>query len=405
MKLKILFAPVFLLLIFSRCAPEIKNVITQKSLNVKLVDSLATQETVLLFNNLKKLSGNHMIFGQHETTAYGVGWTREENRSDVKDIVKDYPGLYGWDFNTLFWPDNQNFETLNTPKFVKEAYERGGVNVFCWHIDNPVTKEQFNDTTIAVRKILPGGGYYLRYLAWCDKVAEFISKLKDSTGKPIPIIFRPYHEFDGSWFWWGKRHCTREEFIELWKTTVDYFKNKHGLRNILWAFSPDRNFYSEEDYLDRYPGDDYVDILGTDIYYDFDPDGDGSEWIKKKLKMVSALAEKKNKIPAFTETGLEGIVNDKWWTEKLLKVMDDDSIKVSFVMVWRNANTKHHYAPYPGHASSEDFVEFGLTQKILFQRHLRNFYSKPFSDEDIKSINNQKETEFLKLFDLSFLPF
>jgi mannan endo-1,4-beta-mannosidase len=74
-------------------------------------------------------------------------------------------------------------------------------------------------------------------LDWCDKVAAFISQLKDSTGKLIPIIFRPYHEFDGDWFWWGKRHCTREEFIELWKTTVDYFEKKHGLRNILWAFS------------------------------------------------------------------------------------------------------------------------------------------------------------------------
>jgi len=395
MKTKITITFLTVILFYS-CAPEAVKVLTQEELNVKLVDSSATQETVLLFHNLKKLSERKVIFGHQHTTAYGVGWRGDSNRSDVKDVINTYPGLYGWDFEALFWPDNQNFENFPLPKLVREAYYRGGVNIFCWHAANPVTNNSFYDTTVAVRKIVPGGGFYLKYLRALDRIADFVSELKDSTGKPIPIIFRPFHEFDGSWFWWGKRHTTREDFIELWRTTVDYLKNKRKLSNILYAFSPDRNFYSEEDFLERYPGDDYVDIVGTDIYYDFTPDGDGLEWITRKLKIISNLAQKKNKIAAFTETGLEGVVNDKWWTDILLKSFDDDSVNIAFVMVWRNANNSHHYAPYRGHPSAQNFIEFSLTPRILFEKNLSNLYNKPFTDSDINRIRNQKFIDLIK---------
>ena len=194
--------------------------------------------------------------------------------------------------------------------------------------------------------------------------------MKDSTGKPIPIIFRPYHEFDGSWFWWGKHFCSREEFVSILANNSRLFKNKSKFKNIIYAFSPDRNFHNEKEYLNRYPGDEYVDIIGTDIYYDFTPDGDGLDWITKKLIKITSLAEEKNKLAAFTETGLEGIVNHKWWTDRLLKAIDHDSIKISFVMVWRNANTSHHYAPYIGHPSAENFVEFGFTPKISISKKI-----------------------------------
>lgn len=405
MKEKIIFSILLIIVIFIGCAPEIPKVLTQRDLNIKLVDSEATKETMFLFHNLKKLSERKTIFGHHDATAYGIGWSGEPNRSDVKDVVNDYPGLYGWDFSALFYKEEIELSKLPITKLVKDAYERGGVNIFCWHAVNPVTKNNFYDTTKAVRKIIPGGGYYLRYLRWLDRIADFAHQLKDSSGNHIPIIFRPFHEFDGSWFWWGKRHSTREEFIELWRTTVDYLKNKKNVRNILYAFSPDRNFYSKQDFLDRYPGDEYVDIVGTDIYYDFTPDGDGLEWINKKLKIVTAVAKEKNKIAAFTETGLEGVVNDRWWTDRLLKTFDDDSVNIAFVMVWRNANTSHHYAPYKGHASEKDFVNFSLTPKILFERHIKDLYSKPFTDEDLNKISQKKKFELIRNLFYYRIPF
>lgn len=375
------------------CIPEYNSIEFQKELNIKLADSNASKETVLLFHNLKKISESKVIFGHHDDTAYGVGWFGKDS-SDVKSVVNSYPGLYGWDFGFLTWNNNQT--KLPVTKLLKEAYQRGGINTFCWHINNPVTDKSFYDTTIAVRKILPGGGFYLKYLRTLDLIADFANSLVDSTGKTIPIIFRPFHEFDGSWFWWGKNFCTKEEFIELWRTTVTYLRNKKGVKNFLYAYSPDRNFYSEEDYLERYPGDEYVDILGMDDYYDFVPDGDGLEWVTKKLKIVSKLAQKKNKIAAFTETGLEGVVNDKWWTDRLLKSFDDDSIKIAYVMVWRNANEKHHYAPYKGHPSAENFVEFVFSPKILLEKHLINLYEDIIDVEKINKIEQNKNLDIIK---------
>ena len=401
MKRKILLFILVASLMLTGCAHEYNSALYQKEMDVKLVDSTATKETVTLYGNLKKLADSKIIFGHHDDTAYGVGWKGNEGHSDVKDIVNSYPGLYGWDFS---WALDDRWDSVftNHPiiKLVKEAYYRGGINVFCWHYGNPVTQQNFYDTTIAVRKIIPGGGYYLRYLRDLDRVADFIEQLKDSTGKPIPVIFRPYHEFDGSWFWWGKHFCTREEFVQLWRTTVDYFKNKRKLKNIIYAFSPDRNFHNKKEYLDRYPGDDYVDLFGTDIYYDFTPDGDGLDWITKKLIIITSLAEEKNKLAAFTETGLEGVLNHKWWTDRLLKAIDNDSIKISFVMVWRNANTSHHYAPYVGDESAENFVEFGLTPKIFFEKDLPDLYDKPITDEEINNLGRNKLFEFIRSISL-----
>ncbi|MEW6701218.1 MAG: glycosyl hydrolase [Bacteroidota bacterium] len=386
-----------IVVVITGCVPEFNSIEFQRELNVKLVDTSASKETVLLFHNLKKLSEEKIIFGHQDATAYGVGWSGDSNRSDIKDVINSYPGLYGWDFSFLNRQKNVDTQKYFMAALVKESFARGGVNTFSWHYNNPATDSSFYDTTIVVNKILPGGGYYLKYLSALDTIAGYSKTLVDSEGNLIPIIFRPYHEFDGNWFWWGKPFCSKDEFIELWKTTVDYLKNKKRVKNFIYAFSSDRKFKTEKEFLERYPGDEYVDILGMDNYYDFTPDGNGLEWVKKKLKIISDVALKKNKIAAFTETGLDTIPDPLWWTDKLFKVVDDDSIKIAYIMVWRNANGEHHFAPYKGHASAEDFVKFGLHPKILFENQLPDLYTKPLNDDTIRSIDKRKKIELIKI--------
>lgn len=383
------------LVLLSACS--FNSVRFQKELGIKLADTLATKETVLLFYNLKKLSKTKIIFGQQDAIAYGIGWNDEPNRSDVKDLVHSYPGLYGWDFGFLQWEKNREDEKQKRIKWIREVFKRGGVNTFCWHYNNPVTEGSFYDTTIAVKYILPGRSYHKRYLIALDSLAHFAKSLVDEDGKPIPIIFRPFHEFDGNWFWWGKPFCTKEEFIELWKTTVNYLRDTLTVKNFIYAFSPDRRFKTEEGFLERYPGDDYVDIIGMDNYYDFSPDGDGLKWVTKKLKIVSNAAKQKNKIAAFTETGQDTIPDSLWWTSKLFKALDGDTLNLAYVMVWRNANKKHHFAPYKGHPSAPDFVEFARKEKILFEDHLPNLYSEPLRDNFSKTIDEKKKIDIMKL--------
>lgn len=362
-----------LLVFLSGCKYEYNSYKSQQEHGINLVDAYATQNTVALFINLQKLSEDKIIFGHHHSTMYGINWRGDLLRSDVKDVSGSFPGLYGWDFHDLYWARLENYFD-HYKQLIIDAKDRGGVNTFAWHYNNPVTGESFYDTTKAIANILPGGSHHNVYKKDLDEIAQFVKHLVGSDGRVIPIIFRPFHEFDGSWFWWGNNFCTEEEFIQLWRFTVDYLKNIRNVKNILYAFSPDRNFNSEDDYLYKYPGDDYVDVLGIDNYWDFKPEGEGINSVSRKLSIVSSVAKKRNKIAAFTETGLESIPDAKWWTEKLLPAISADSIKISYVMVWRNDNPKHHYAPYPGQVSEEDFRMFRKIPIILFEDDLPDLY-------------------------------
>lgn len=370
---KNIFLVLLILLIFVSCSRVKSPAEFQKELNIDLVDSNATFETSALYYHLRNFAEQKIIFGHHHATAYGIGWKDEEGRSDVKDVSGSHPGLIGWDFLDL--PQGDSLAEAKLKQRVIKAHSEGIVNIFAWHMQNLVTGENFYDTTVVVKHIIPGGSHHEVYKKELDRIADFVNQLKDKKGKLIPIIFRPFHEFDGSWFWWGKNFCTREEFISMWKFTVEHLRDVKKLRNLIYAFSPDRMFHSEEEYLDRYPGDEYVDLLGTDNYWDFKPEGEGLDAIIKKLKIVSQIAEKKNKIAAFTETGSETIPDSLWWTDKLLHVMKQDSVKLSFVMVWRNAHPGHFYAPHKGHPSNENFLEFKNDPTIVFADELPDLYN------------------------------
>lgn len=108
---------------------------------------------------------------------------------------------------------------------------------FCWHYYNPVTGGNFYDTTRVVRHILPGGSHHAIFKADLKIIADFAHNAKADNGELIPIIFRPWHEFDGNWFWWGRNHCRVEEFKELYRFTVTYLRDSLQVHNFLYAFS------------------------------------------------------------------------------------------------------------------------------------------------------------------------
>ena len=83
--------------------------------------------------------------------------------------------------------------------------------------------------------------------------------LKGDRQEYIPVIFRPFHELNGSWFWWGGKNCTPEEIKQLYRFTVAYLRDQKNVHNLLYAYNTDR-FTTKEDYLERYPGDEWVDI-------------------------------------------------------------------------------------------------------------------------------------------------
>jgi mannan endo-1,4-beta-mannosidase len=346
------------------------------------VDPEATRETRALFANLMKLSENHTLFGHQHATEYGHGWVGEPGRSDVRSVCGSHPAVIGVDFSGFSGvPEEMTLRSMDdVRKNVTDTYNRGGVTTVAWHFNNPVSPGGFywrdSVSLPAVKYIIPGGSAHEKYREILTRIGNWALSVRGADGKPVPMIFRPFHEFDGDWFWWGKSHCSREEFISLWRFTVSFLRDSMNVHQFLYAFSPDNRFNSEEEFLERYPGDDWVDLVGMDNYGDFGRDRYDIETGAAKLKIVSGYAVKAGKLAAFTETGLESVPNPEWWTGTLLKAMKMHGMKLCYVLVWRNDSQSptHYYAPFPGQVSVPDFMKFYNDPYTLFGNDLKNIY-------------------------------
>lgn len=348
------------------------------------IDSKATKETKALFSNLQRIQENHILVGHHDATLYGHTWAGDENRSDIKDVCGSHPALIGFDFAIATnQPSESTIKRLETTlKRTVEAYDRGAVVTFCWHANNPYNGQTaWVDTTKAVgntvRELLPGGKAHEAYKINLKQIAGMAKLAIGSDGKLIPIIFRPFHEMEGGWFWWGRPFRTAEEFKELWRFTVEYLRDNLGVHNFIYAYSTDCKFKTSEEYLTDYPGDKYVDVLGMDDYWDFRPDGANNPTLAaEKVKIISGLAQAKGKLAAMTETGLESIPDSTWFTNKLLPVLRYKGAKLAYVMLWRNdTRMKYHfYAPFPGQISVPDFLKFYNDEYTLFENDLKGIY-------------------------------
>jgi len=373
----------------------VTDVLTTQNVKTYMVDKNATTETVSLFYNLKKLAKTKFAIGQQDAFN-GIYNNGSSSESDIKKTTGFEPALLGSDF--MFITDKNNNgqsdnwfyqQELKTISEVKKAYAAGMVNTFCWHIREPNKEDSFyaadmtaDQKATAFKSILPGGTNNAWYKLKLDKVAATISKMTGSKGELIPIIFRPFHEFDGSWFWWGANYCSAADYKAVYQFTVEYLRDTKGLHNILYAFSPDNSYSTSANYLSRYPGDTYVDVLGMDNYGDL-ASGQGQAGVTKanaKLKMISDLAITKVKIAAMTETGW--YVDSKnspitaWFSDILYNTLTNNKIEISYVVFWGNSKDGY-YVPTPSTSNVQDFRDFTAKTKSALQNTLPSMYVLP----------------------------
>ncbi len=340
-------------------------------------------------------------FGHHDDTAYGHEWTGVRfapgtaGRSDVKDVAGYYPGVMSWDLGGLELQDTVNLDGVPFSLILREARAqnaRGGVNTFSWHLRNQVTGGDSWDVSDkqAVHKMRTDPEQLARYQETVRLVARYLKQMTDENGRPFGVIFRPWHEQTGSWFFWGGENSSPEDYKFLW-TEMRRIFDEENVNNVVWAFSPDR-VKSEEQYMLTYPGDEYVDILGTDVYQFAGEGGDATyrQDAGRSLGIVTSLARKHNKIPAFTETGLEGISDPKWYTGQLLPLLKANP--VAYVVVWRNAedNKKHYYTPFKGHPATDDFKAFTEDDLIVMAGKPMGIKAKAQSGARVKKAPNAK---------------
>lgn len=359
-----------------------------------LSDTIATDETKMLFRNLKNIGGDGMVFGQHFAFYEGQKWKESSVssniQSDCNTSVGDHPALHGLDFGR-----STNFALFKP--YVEELYRRGGISTYSWHANNPVTGGEAYDTTgKPVSAILEMGKYWLAWKSELDKIADFLNNLSVD-GIKVPVIFRPFHENTGAWFWWGKGNCSPDEFKALWQLTVDYLRNDRGVHNMLLAYSPSKISESEALAKLMYPGDRYVDIIGMDAYSDNEK---FKQYLVDGAKIICEWANNTGKIPALTEVGiskgLQNSTNDDWFTDGFLDLITGDSLlrQLAYTMTWRNSSSSSYWVPLPGQPAYRGFVDFYNDPFTLFLRDLKDIYKKEidFSVESVK-----KESACLRL--------
>lgn len=359
----------------------------EKSIELSMVDKNATAETKALYANLWEMRNQGCMFGHHEDLLYGRNWINEAGGSDIKDVCGDYPAVVSLDFAKI---EHNQEKSINGPLFtdvrrvVKEAYARGEVITFCWHVDNPLTGGTSWDNSsnnVAKEILTEGSAMNQKFKAWLDNLAAFNSTLKDDNGVQIPVIFRPFHEHTQTWSWWGKKCTTEEEFIGLWKFTINYLRDVKQVHNFIYAISPQMDYVQpKENLLFRWPGDDYVDFLGMDCYH-----GPDTEAFINNLTNLASVSKEKMKPFGVTETGVEGILKDnqpytEYWTNEMMTPLTGR--RASLVVLWRNmydpsGSRNHFYAPYKGHPSSDNFVKFYKSSVTVFSNDLPDMYTMP----------------------------
>jgi mannan endo-1,4-beta-mannosidase len=229
------------------------------------VNSNVSPEAKALLNYLYDISGKGIISGQFNYIEDPAYWTDK-----AVEITGEQPGLWGGDFSFYFGIDLAEARQKLVDTAI-EQWKNGSVVALCWHQQKPndpadagwgsvqgwYTEQEMTEL------VTPGTDLYNQWITAVDEIAGYIKQLRDAG---VPVLWRPYHEMNGGWFWWGGRAA---QFKQLWKNMYDRYVNYHGLDNLIWVWGPNANNDWADPLADYHPGDEYVDICAVDIYDGF----------------------------------------------------------------------------------------------------------------------------------------
>lgn len=261
-----------------------------------LVNRNATANTKKLYSFLKDSYGKYVITGQQCD-----GGINGNEFKAIKNLTGDYPALLGLDLMD-YTPSRTAFGASSSA--VEKAIEfanKGGIVTLCWHWNAPT--EYLNSTANSsdgwwggfytqsskfdIAKVMNGQDAKGKKLLDRD-IKEIAKQLKRLEKAGVPVIWRPLHEASGGWFWWGAKGS--DAYKKLWKYLYNELTNTYGCNNLIWVYNGQS--------ADWYPGDEYVDIVGEDIYpgnHVYDPQ---VSRFKQAINYGS-----KTKITALTENG------------------------------------------------------------------------------------------------------
>lgn len=211
----------------------------------------ADETAKAVYDYICSLTGEGVLSAQQESTWMG---SPDYEMDYIFDKTGKYPAMRGLDYM------NDDFDGVNE-RAVK-WWNDGGLVTICWHTGydfngewNHAMKTEIEDWDAVLTEGTPE---YEAFVAGMDKAAQALLELQE---QGVTVLWRPFHEFDGKWFWWGKGGS--ENFIKLWRLMYDRYTNHWGLNNLIWVLGYSGN---GRDYEKWYPGDEYCDIVGADSY-------------------------------------------------------------------------------------------------------------------------------------------
>ena len=422
--------------------------------NVALVDAKAVDATKNLYAYLKAVGeSDSVIFGHQNDTHHKAGSIGENfSESDTKDVTGSIAGVIGIDVLSL---TGNEASTWNTPEqdriahvaeLTKKAAAEGALITLSAHMPNfevidqrvkafdaangavdlsdsekvgywttPSGEKQYNfsgytpgtTTGNIVQRIMPGQDLNYLYTDYLDLIADYAKAVE---GDGITILFRPFHENTGSWFWWGAAFCDEQAYINLFRYTVDYMKETKGVHNMLYVYGPGSEAANVTEYSARYPGDNYVDMIGYDLYHSGPTQASEPGYlqsISKQNQILRDFAEKHNKLYSITETGVaDGDIALKrtgnevmdWYMQLLDQISKDGGI--SYFLVWANfSENGSFYLPYViekkdngvlyGHEMLDEFIKFYNDSRSVFATDMNSGY------QQITGVTNTTEENVL----------
>ena len=413
-------------------------------------DPEASAETKRLYGYLEAVGRSEgLIYGHQGDTWMKAGTPPDGNNgfstSDTMDLTGTIAGVVGMDTTVLsgtdfnaYWYNERIAGPLGLPNadigaigevranvkaaalLAEAAFSEGAVVTLSCHMPNfslvqardaydalqdpeygkydfsPYTPKDLSGNPMA--GLLPSGKYHAEFTAYLDMIADFAKEAG------CPILFRPFHEANGGWFWWGKGACSAEQYREVFRFTVDYLRDIKDVHNFLYVYSVNDSENLRGEMESWYPGDGYVDLIGLDIYHMDPQKDDPAFWngLDESLKAGASFSRVHGKVFAVTETGavmsraqagdsytaLKRSRNaDKDWFSKLLEhTAGTDS---AYVLLWHNMGKySGFHSPYAerrdedgylyGHEMMEDFQQFYSDGRSIFADTQKTVFDKIF---------------------------
>lgn len=272
MKVKRLLIVISLLvssILYTGCRGNEEVKILSKSINPNV-----SKETSNLLDFLYEIEGKNTLTGHHNGSRTPIKYTEA-----VREMTGFDAAVWGSDFSFGYKSQEEAAKVrqgmIDTAKIM---YKKGHIITLMWHVCYPtggdtckknsiwrwadvVSAEEWSDLTT------PGTELNDLWRVQVDRVAGYLKQLQDAN---IPVLWRPFHEMNGVWFWWC-RHPGEDGFIKLWKMMYHYLTDDHKLNNLIWVWNANapRDIKDDEayPYVDYFPGVDYVDVLAADVYH------------------------------------------------------------------------------------------------------------------------------------------